>query len=185
MTRLKHLIIAAALCLPASSALADGFVIVSGGLAHECYLAARDGHIADRDIRLCTSAIDQDGLESRDRAGTYINRGTLLLKRKAYAEALADFDQAIRFDPDIGEGHVNRGAALLGLHRYAEAVAAVDRGLSLGPSEPEKAYFNRATARELIGDVPGAYADYSKAVELAPNWVPPRDELKRFKVEPK
>ena len=80
---------------------------------------------------------------------------------------------------------MNRAAALIGLARPEEAVAAADKGLALNPSEPEKAYFNRATARELTGDVEGAYRDYMKAVDLAPNWEAPKVELKRFKVSPK
>jgi tetratricopeptide (TPR) repeat protein len=146
-------------------------------------VAAKSGKIGDHDLRLCTYALDQDALDSHDRAGTFINRGTLYLKRKAYEDGLKDFDAAVKLGPDIGEAHVNRGAALVGLRRFAEARAELDRGLELHPSEPEKAYFNRATARELLGDVAGAYADYTKAVELAPGWQPPLDELKRFKVE--
>lgn len=166
-------------------ARADGFVIVSGGLAHDCYLAAKAGRATDREIRLCGAALEQDNLADRDLAGTHINRGTLYLKQKAWTEALADFDAAVKIGPGIGEGWVNRAAALIGAGRYQDAVVSSDKGIALNPTEPEKAYFNRATARELIGDVEGAYADYRRAVELAPDWQPPKDELKRFKVEVK
>ncbi len=166
-------------------ARADGYIIASGGLARECYLSAKLGKASDGSIAQCSTALDKDPLEDRDRAGTYINRGTLHLRRKAWVLALADFDAAIALQPNIGEGHVNRAAALIGLARPAEAVAASDRGLALNPSEPEKAYYNRATARELTGDVEGAYRDYLKASELAPDWDPPKIELKRFTVTPK
>ena len=174
----------AALALPAA-ARADGYIISSGGLARACYLAARLGHATEEAIGPCTNSLANDPLDNRDRAGTYINRGTLRLHQKAWTLALADFDAAIALQPNIGEGHVNRAAALIGLARPEEAVAAADKGLALNPSEPEKAYFNRATARELTGDVEGAYRDYMKAVELAPNWEAPKVELKRFKVSPK
>ena len=177
--------LASCLLLAGGPALADGFVISSGGLAHDCYLAANAGTATDNAVRLCGSALAQDGLDLHDRAGTFINRGTLLLKRKDWAAALADFDDGARVAPEIGEIYVNRAAALIGLKRFAEAVTASDKGISLNPSELEKAYFNRATARELTGDVEGAYHDYMKAVELAPDWQQPKDELKRFKVEAK
>ncbi len=167
------------------SAQADGFVIGGGGLAHDCYLAAKSGQANNNQIRLCSAALEQDNLDLRDKAGTHINRGTLWLRMKAYTQALSDFDDATRLGPELGEGWVNRAAALIGLGRFADAVKDSDRGIALNPTEPEKAYFNRATARELVGDVEGAYRDYMKASELAPNWDAPKSELKRFKVEAK
>jgi tetratricopeptide (TPR) repeat protein len=176
---------ALALLAAAPSAQAEGFIISSGGMARDCYLSARLGRATAEAIAQCTTSLETDPLDLRDRAGTHINRGTLRLRQKDWSLALADFDAAIALQPKIGEGHVNRAAALIGLARPAEAVAASDQGLALNPSEPEKAYFNRATARELTGDVEGAYRDYLKAAELAPRWDAPKVELKRFTVTPK
>jgi tetratricopeptide (TPR) repeat protein len=178
-------VVALALAVGPAPAHADGYVISSGGLARECFISARLGHLSETSIRQCSEALEKDPLDTRDRAGTFINRGTLRLHQKAWALALADFDAAIALAPGIGEGHVNRAAALIGLARPAEAVAAADRGIALNPSELHKAYFNRATARELTGDVEGAYRDYTHATELAPDWDAPKLELKRFTVKPK
>jgi tetratricopeptide (TPR) repeat protein len=175
-------LVAFALAAGAPSARADGFVITTGGRAQDCYMAAKAGAATPRNITLCTEALDQDLLDRRDRAGTHINRGTLQLKLKAYPEALTDFDAAIALAPELGEAHLNRAAALIGLRRYADAVASASRSIELKTSEPEKAYFNRATARELTDDVKGAYQDYTTASEIAPNWEAPKAELKRFKV---
>ena len=169
----------------AHTARADGFVITSGGRAQDCYLAAKVGAATARNVTLCTEALDQDLLDRRDRAGTNINRGTLQLKLKAYSEALTDFDAAIAIAPELGEAHLTRAAALIGLRRYAEAIASATRSIELKTSEPEKAYFNRATARELTDDVKGAYDDYRTASEIAPTWDAPKAELKRFKVTTK
>jgi len=64
-------------------------------------------------------------------------------------------------------------------------VADIDRGLAYGPEQPEKAYFNRALAKEFLDDTKGAYLDYLKAAELAPTWTAPQVELKRFTVHPR
>lgn len=167
------------------AARADGFVISTGGRAQDCYRAAKAGVATARNITLCAEALDQDLLDGRDRAGTHINRGTLQLKLKAFPEALTDFDAAVALAPELGEAHLNRAAALIGLRRYPEAVASATRAIELKTSEPEKAYFNRATARELTDDVRGAYDDYRTASELAPTWDAPKAELKRFKVTTK
>ena len=64
--------------------------------------------------------------------------------------------------------------------RPGPAVAAITEALSLGVREPHKAYFNRAGAREALGDVRGAYEDYSTALEIQPDWGPSGAELARF-----
>jgi tetratricopeptide (TPR) repeat protein len=77
---------------------------------------------------------------------------------------------------------VNLGDAYLRLERWSDAEAAFTQGIALEPAAPHRAYFGRAIAREEAGDLEGAYADYSKAAELAPEWDLPRRELARFTV---
>ena len=64
-------------------------------------------------------------------------------------------------------------------------MASLDKGIELEPLEPEKAYYNRAIAHEQLGNVRGAYFDYLKASELAPEWEQPRMQLTRFTVRKK
>jgi Tfp pilus assembly protein PilF len=46
--------------------------------------------------------------------------------------------------------------------------------------EPHKAYLNRGVARENLGDLRGAYEDYSTALQIQPDWGPANAELARF-----
>jgi len=107
----------------------------------------------------------------------------LKLRRKEFASAEWDFNRAIKTKPDLGEAYVNRGAASVGAKRYAEGMADLNKALELGVEEPEKAYFNRALAYEGLDNLKAAYFDYQKAVELKPEWDPPKRELARFTVE--
>jgi Flp pilus assembly protein TadD len=77
---------------------------------------------------------------------------------------------------------MNRGAVLIAENRPEEAIAALDRSLELGTPEPERALYDRALARERLGDVTGAYYDLLKAAQLNPNWDVPAKELTYFKV---
>ena len=61
-------------------------------------------------------------------------------------------------------------------------IAAIDQGLSLNTPDPHEAYFNRAIAQEMRGDLRQARADYTRAAELAPTWPLPQAELARFSV---
>ena len=178
--------------LLASAAAAGTFVladearaavtVIGGGLAEACSQAAVRGE-SDREYEeLCDLAIETEFLNARDRAGTYVNRGVLRMRREEYGKAVEDFDQAIRMKPDLGEGYVNRGAAYIGQQRYEASLGEINRGLELGVEEPAKAYYNRALAYEGLEDARSAYFDYQKAQELAPGWSAPTEQLARFTV---
>jgi len=167
----------------ASSADAGAVTVIGGGMARECSQAALNGEHEARYENLCTQALESELMSLRDRAGTYVNRGILKLRRKEFASAQYDFNRAIETKPDLGEAYVNRGAAAVGAKRYADGLADLNKALELGVEEPEKAYYNRALAFEGLDDLKAAYFDYKKAVELKPDWDMPQKELARFTVE--
>lgn len=167
----------------AGAAQAQVSVFTGASQATACSQAAKAPGTHTGDIAICTVAIEHEALIGRDLAGTYVNRGVLYLRDQAYDLALADFNAALVIDAKMGEAYVNRGAALIALRRFSQGIADIDHGLELNPEEPEKAYYNRGLAKERMDDLKGAYLDYVKASELAPNWAPPQVELKRFSVQ--
>jgi tetratricopeptide (TPR) repeat protein len=174
---------AAAALAWASSAAAGAVTVIGGGMARECSQAALHGESDTRYDAMCTMALESELLSLRDRAGTYVNRGILKLRRHDFASAQFDFNRAIETKPNLGEAYVNRGAAAVGARRYADGLADLNKAIELGIEEPEKAYYNRALAFEGLDDMKAAYFDYRKAVELKPDWDQPQKELARFTVE--
>ncbi|HET6971748.1 MAG TPA: tetratricopeptide repeat protein [Phenylobacterium sp.] len=168
-----------AFALPARAAV----TVLGGDMAHQCSIAALAGQSDEMAEAKCTMALDGEFLSPRDRAGTFVNRGVLKLRRKDFTAAQGDFDRAIEAEPKMGEAYVNRGAAAVGVRRYAQGVADINKALQLGVEEPEKAYYNRALAYEGLDDMKAAYFDYQKALELKPDWDQPKKELSRFTVE--
>lgn len=164
---------------PASGAV----TVIGGGLAQECSRAALSGESQRRFETLCTQALEGELLTSRDRAGTFVNRGVLKMRRQEFDSATHDFNRAVQLKPDLGEIYVNRGAAAVGQKRYQQGLNDLNRAIELGADEPEKAYYNRALAHEGLDDMKSAYFDYQKAVELKPEWDAPRRELARFTVQ--
>jgi len=175
--------LAAGTLLTTQAAAAQSVTVLGGGMARQCSNAALDGESDRKFEALCTLAVETEILSQRDRAGTYVNRGIMKLRRSEFGPARADFDQAIELKPDLGEAYVNRGAALVGARRYVEGLADLNRALELGVEEPEKAHYNRALAHEGLDDMKAAYFDYQRAVELSPEWDAPKRELARFTVE--
>lgn len=183
--RTRYLLaLAAGVCALGVAGVSRAAVTVLGdGMAHACSQAALAGESDVAFEATCTMALETELLNVRDRAGTYVNRGILKLRRKQFGAAQGDFDYAIKAKPDLGEAYINRGAAAVGAGRFADGLADMNKALELGVDEPEKAYFNRALAYEGLDDLKSAYFDYRKAVELKPEWDAPKKELARFTVE--
>lgn len=144
-----------------------------------CARAAGENDISDRAVTTCDTAVER-AESANDRTILLINRGVLRLARRESAQAVADFDAALVIDPRHAEAHLNRGAALVQMGRPGPAVAALTEALSLDVHEPHKAYYNRAAAREALGDLRGAYEDYTTALEIHPEWAPAEAEVARF-----
>ena len=145
-----------------------------------CALAAANQVIDNDAVEACDRAITTERLSRANRIATLINRGAIHLRRREGEAALADFDTVVAFAPRNAEAHLNRGAALVLVNRPGPAVAAITTALGFGVSAPHKAYFNRAAAREAMGDVRGAYEDYNTALTIQPDWGVAEAELARF-----
>jgi tetratricopeptide (TPR) repeat protein len=86
---------------------------------------------------------------------------------KLDGSALADFEAAIKVDPQRWKALHNRGVTLALAHNYEAAVADFTRVVELKPDYPN-AWFNRAEIRFEQADYAGAVEDYSKTLELQP-----------------
>lgn len=175
----------AALCGAAllGGAAGASTLIIGSGAAKDCSDAALKGRSDRQSILSCTTALEVENLNFRDRARTHVNRGVLQMRQRQFTAARADFDEAASIDPNLGEAYVNRGASFVGEERYREGLEQIDKGLALGVKDPEKAWFNRGLANEGLGNLPAAYRDYSRAAELKPEWSAPKAELARFTVK--
>lgn len=183
MLKISHAFALAAMLAAVSGSAQAAVTVIGGGMAHDCSKAALSGASDAKYEALCTLALDSELLSLRDRAGTYVNRGILKLRRKEFASAQYDFNRAVITKPDLGEAYVNRGAAAVGNRRFAEGLSDLNKAIELGIDEPEKAYYNRALAYEGLDNMKAAYFDYQKAIELKPDWEMPKKELVRFSVE--
>lgn len=154
--------------------------VIGAPNAQACGQFAAAGDVSAEAVAACDRAIRAERLNRANEIATRVNRGTIHLRRREAELALADFDAVIELDRRHAEAHLNRGAALVMLGRPGPAVASITEALSLGVREPHKAYFNRGAAREALGDMRGAYEDYTTALEIEPNWGPANEELARF-----
>jgi tetratricopeptide (TPR) repeat protein len=102
-------------------------------------------------------------------ADTYLSKGFALSLKKDYKEAITNYDQAIKLNPNLAEAYNNRGNARSHLADNLGAIADYTQAIKLNPNLAE-AYNNRGNVRDDLGDKQGAIADYDQAIKLNPNW---------------
>ena len=170
-----------ALCAPACA----GIRVVGNSVGAECYqdtlMAPNPGRNADA-LAACDRAVVDAGVSTWNRAASHVNRAEIRLRMQNFQGAFEDAQAALDIDNGIGTAWLNRGAGLVGLNRFAEALPAFDKALQLGVDRPQLVYFDRAIARENLGDLKGAYLDYKKAAEIDPRLQIAREQLARFSV---
>lgn len=178
----KVLALAAAVVLPVSAHAA--VTVLGNSKARQCYEAALLERSTPSNIRICNEALSEGMLVGRDRTATHVNRGILHIRNGDFGAGLADYDRALEINAEEPEAYLNKGLAILRRDRSgAEVVDLFDAALEHGTSEPAVAYYARAVAHELNGDIPAAYYDLRRAREADPNWDAPARELERFVVQ--
>ena len=159
--------------------------VLATGTADNCAAASaaaqEGGSVSDTAMATCTMAVKL-AYYDKARAEVLNNRSVLHYVRGEYDAALADNTAALKSNDQMAEAIVNRGSIFLVQHRPQAAAANFERALMFNPAHAEKVYFNRAMAREEMGDLNGAYADYAQAAKLSPQWEQPKREMLRFNI---
>ena len=111
------------------------------------------------------AAIRLDGIHPLTRLGF----GELRLAAGRAADALAEFELALRSRPDMLPAHLGVGNALALLNRDEEALARYHQALALAPHSPE-AHFATGFALVRLGRNAEAEARYRHALFLRPDF---------------
>ena len=155
-------------------------VVGNDSNVRQCSALFSMGNTTDAVIGACTRALTYPRLTHDNAVQINMALGVIHLRRREGDSAIAAFDAVLALEPRNAEAHLNRGAGMVMIHQPGPAVAEITQALSLGVREPEKAYYNRGAAREALGDLRGAYEDYSTALQIRPQWAPADQELARF-----
>ena len=152
--------------------------------ARDCYMAATIAaqmHSASREgIDVCSYALDEISMTTRDRVATLVNRGIIYVALEEYNKAVRDYDRAYKISPDIAEIHVNRGNLLFMSGHTEQAIAEYSQAIELKLTRQYVVYYNRGLAYEKLAEYNKAEADYRRALELMPGWSHAQDKLDRL-----
>jgi tetratricopeptide (TPR) repeat protein len=84
-------------------------------------------------------------------------------------EAIKNYEEALRLDPDFADAHGNRANILAAAGFPDEALKAFDRALALNPNSPAD-WLNRGALLQDLGRYDEALANYDKAIGLDPHF---------------
>ena len=121
--------------------------------------------------KACTEAIEHytNALgRNLELSSVYNNRGTAYKDINEHDLAIADFNKAIRLNPDDVGAYSNRGAVYSNEGNFDLAIENFDKAIRLNPNY-FGAYNNRGKAYSDKGDFDCAIADFDKAIELNPD----------------
>jgi len=103
------------------------------------------------------------------KSGTeYLDRGDKNNNKADYDLAIAEFDRAIKLDPNIAEAYFGRGRGYLRKGDNSRAVADYSQAIRLNPNDIIS-YSNRGRAYARMGDYDNAVADFESALRIDPN----------------
>ncbi|SDR73228.1 tetratricopeptide repeat protein [Opitutus sp. GAS368] len=110
------------------------------------------------------------------------NLGKAFFAANRFAEAQAQYEEAVRLQPGVPEPHYNLGLALARLGRPAEASNQYEEALRLQPNYAE-AHNNLGNALLAGGRLEEAAVHYAEAVRLKPGFAEAHSNLANVRLE--
>ena len=102
-------------------------------------------------------------------ANEYINSGNRRYNSGEYNSAIADYNEAIRLNPDNSEAYNHRAITFISIGNFNQAIADATEAIRLNPINAS-AYNQRAAAYIGTGNFNQGIADLTEAIRLNPNF---------------
>lgn len=120
-----------------------------------------------------------NSIEARYGLGMYYQ------ENEEYNKAISEYDSILRIEPKYKQAHYNLGYIhLVYLKVYSQAVKHFTMAIDCDAKYAE-AYYNRGYSYELMGDIMNAKTDYTRAIDIRPNYERAIAGLNRIETAPK
>ena len=144
----------------------DQLLLKAGGL----FLSATAGEFFQETIGRQIRRLRRDllSMPGANKAASYNNRGNSHDQRGDLESAIADYTEALRFNPKYIEALINRGRCLSKRGDCEKAIADLGEAIRLNPKN-SMAYFYRGCCYGKKRDFERALADFDRSLLLDPN----------------
>jgi len=122
----------------------------------------------DDAIAACSRAINSGKVSPTNLASVLRSRGSEYAAKKNYDLAIADFNEAIKLDPNGSSSFVSRGRAYDDKNDYDRAIADFSEAIKLDPND-SYSFFWLGAAYHDKKDYNRAIANFDEAIKLNPN----------------
>ena len=115
-------------------------------------------------------------------AEEFLDRGIKYGQKGNYDRAIADYNEAIRLDPNFAKLYNNRGVAYAYKRDYDRAITDFNEAIRLDPDFVD-VYNNRGGMYYDMKDYDRAIADYTEVIRLDPNNTDAYDNMNKVLVK--
>ena len=110
------------------------------------------------------------------RVQAHCGLGSIAVRERDIAAAIAQYEQALELDPDFTIAHLNLGGLLATQGKLDEAILHFRRSVELQPDNAP-IYYSLAIALARDGKTQEAIANLKKALAIDPNFAPAKQSL--------
>ena len=103
------------------------------------------------------------------KAAIHLFKGKVQANKKAWNEAIAEYNKAIELNPKFAYAYNDRGLAHFDKGQYDQALSDFTKAIQLNPRFAG-AYINRGMAYDRKGQYDQAISDYDKVIEMTPKF---------------
>jgi len=145
-------------------------------------------------------SVDEEVVRKTDGVETFFgwfSKGTSHVTLLEYADAASAYDQAFKIYNELGSDDKQRPYRMMWYQtgpywayfytgRYQDVINLADVTLTDTISNPtlEESIYWRGRAKYMIGDTPGAVADFQETLRLHPNWPPAIQAMQDLGIQP-
>jgi tetratricopeptide (TPR) repeat protein len=122
----------------------------------------------DAGIEACTAIIDSGSLDGRQMAIALNNRGTAYWTKGNRDQALTNYSDAIKANPNFAIAYSNRGLVKYEKGDFDAAITDFNEAIKLNPTNDDH-FLRRGDTWKAKGDNEKAFADLEQAIKLNPN----------------
>lgn len=116
------------------------------------------------------------GSTQPDYSRLYNNQGNAFRAQCKLEEAIQQYQEALRVNPELAEAHHNLASILVGQGKLNEAIRHYRAALDIDGDLAE-AHYRLAVALGWTGQVDGARIHFKRATQLVPDWADPLNGL--------